>query len=94
MRLPPFVRAEAVANDDTFAAAAVQRPDQRAADKARAAGDEHLRIGKVIRLHISPVEHGEHDANQSGIQVNAVFAVGGAGLPVGRNFDAARQICF
>ena len=48
---PPFVRAEAVADDDAFAAAAVQRPDQRAADKARAAGDEHPRIGKIIGFH-------------------------------------------
>ena len=43
---PFFVRAEDVADDDVVAAAPVQRPDQRAADEARAAGDEHARIRK------------------------------------------------
>ena len=48
---PLFVRAEAVADDNAFAAAAIQRPDERTANKARAAGDEHPRIGKIIGLH-------------------------------------------
>jgi hypothetical protein len=30
---------------------AVERPDQRAADEARAAGDQHPRVGKIIRFH-------------------------------------------
>ena len=48
---PFFVRAENVADDDVVAAAPVQRPDQRAANEARAAGDQHARVGKIVWFH-------------------------------------------
>lgn len=38
--LPFLVRAEAVANDNVFAATAVQLPDEGAADESGPAGDE------------------------------------------------------
>lgn len=37
---PLFVRAQAVANDNVFAATAVQLPDEGAADESGPAGDE------------------------------------------------------
>ncbi len=45
---PFLIRAEDVADDDVVATAPVQLPDERAADEARAAGDQHPLFSPII----------------------------------------------
>jgi hypothetical protein len=72
---------------------AFQRPNQRAADEARATGDEYPRIGKIIRFYILPAEHSGHDANQTGIQANGCLRQQ-CGILTEPQFYAAKQVNF